>query len=106
MVSGVVGVSVGVYCGTYKTVPLASGTGITYYTLALQLLHYTLALLLLHYTLALLLLHFTLALLLLHYTLALLLLHYTLALHSYTTHWHYLLHTGTTTPTLHTDTTY
>ena len=88
MVSGVVGVSVGVYCGTYKTVPLASGTGITYYTLALQLLHYTLALLLLHYTLA------------------LLLLHYTLALHSYTTHWHYLLHTGTTTPTLHTDTTY
>ena len=63
MVSGVVGVSVGVYCGTYKTVPLASGTGITYYTLALQLLHYTLALLLLHYTLALLLLHFTLALL-------------------------------------------
>ena len=97
MVSGVVGVSVGVYCGTYKTVPLASGTGITYYTLALQLLHYTLALQLLHYTLA---------LLLLHYTLALLLLHYTLALHSYTTHWHYLLHTGTTTPTLHTDTTY
>ena len=97
MVSGVVGVSVGVYCGTYKTVPLASGTGITYYTLALQLLHYTLALQLLHYTLA---------LLLLHYTLALLLLHYTLALHSYTTHWHYLLHTGNTTPTLHTDTTY